>query len=388
MFPSLTAAVETLDVPVDEAALAELTGIRDRFDAAYASALAAFDRAGRWEAAGATSLKAWLVDHGMAPPDAYRLAATAKRMGDLPVTAAAWRAGDLTGGQVRVVCELVKERHVELFRTHEAAIVPTLCGMDIADTNEVMSDWWAKADALLDPPLPPEPERSLNHSLTIDGRWVTNGAFDPDGGAVIAHALAVAESDDLDTPPPARRGDALVDICRFFLDHHLEDLAPRRRPHISLVVDADRLHDGGGALTDFDLGLDAATVSRYLCDCLISRTVAKRVAKSASRVLDLGRATHIVSPALRDALAVRDRHCRFPGCDRPAAWCEAHHVVWWSKGGRTALPNLVLLCVRHHHLLHARRGYEAELLVDGTLRITTPTGAVRTTRPPGALLSG
>ncbi|HEX9313752.1 MAG TPA: HNH endonuclease signature motif containing protein, partial [Actinomycetota bacterium] len=45
---------------------------------------------------------------------------------------------------------------------------------------------------------------------------------------------------------------------------------------------------------------------------------------------------------------VRDHHCTFPECDRPASWCDAHHVIHWTDGGRTDLSNLVLLCRRHH----------------------------------------
>lgn len=57
----------------------------------------------------------------------------------------------------------------------------------------------------------------------------------------------------------------------------------------------------------------------------------------------------------RAALAVRDRHCRFPGCRVDPSRCRAHHVREWSKGGATCLSNLVLLCQRHHALVHELR---------------------------------
>jgi HNH endonuclease len=53
-------------------------------------------------------------------------------------------------------------------------------------------------------------------------------------------------------------------------------------------------------------------------------------------------------------LAVRDRSCRFPGCDRPPTWCDAHHIKHWLHLGRTDLENLILLCRRHHTLVHQR----------------------------------
>jgi hypothetical protein len=68
--------------------------------------------------------------------------------------------------------------------------------------------------------------------------------------------------------------------------------------------------------------------------------------------LEVGRATRVVSPAQRAALAVRDGGCRYPGCDRPVAWCDAHHLRHWLHGGPTDLENLVLLCRAHHRAVH------------------------------------
>ena len=73
---------------------------------------------------------------------------------------------------------------------------------------------------------------------------------------------------------------------------------------------------------------------------------------SAFQPLDVGRAQRLVTPTIRRALIVRDGGCRFPGCDRPATWCDAHHLKHWADGGDTSLPNMILLCRRHHVLVH------------------------------------
>jgi hypothetical protein len=99
-------------------------------------------------------------------------------------------------------------------------------------------------------------------------------------------------------------------------------------------------------------------------------------------ILDYGTTTRTVPANLFNALAIRDGHCRFPGCDRPPQWCEAHHVRWVLDGGPTSLDNLTLQCTRHHHLLHSP-GWHAKLLPDATFIVTTPDGRTLEGRPPG-----
>jgi hypothetical protein len=104
------------------------------------------------------------------------------------------------------------------------------------------------------------------------------------------------------------------------------------------------------------------------------RGVAGIVMAGRSEPLDVGRRPPVVPPAMRRAVIVRDRHCRFPGCDRPHTWCDAHHVVHWADGGPTALPNLVLLCRRHHRLVH-ERGFSVERAGQDRLRFRRPDGS-------------
>jgi predicted restriction endonuclease len=100
-----------------------------------------------------------------------------------------------------------------------------------------------------------------------------------------------------------------------------------------------------------------------------------------SEPLDVGRRTPVVSAAMRRAVIVRDRVCRFPGCDRPHTWCDAHHVVHWADGGPTAVPNLLLLCRRHHRMVHRRGGFTLELF-EGRPVFRRPDGSVLEDRAP------
>lgn len=69
-------------------------------------------------------------------------------------------------------------------------------------------------------------------------------------------------------------------------------------------------------------------------------------------VLDIGRKTRVIPPAMHRALRVRDQHtCQFPGCTH-TRYLHGHHIKHWAQGGATKLDNLVLLCSHHHHLVH------------------------------------
>jgi hypothetical protein len=92
---------------------------------------------------------------------------------------------------------------------------------------------------------------------------------------------------------------------------------------------------------------------------------------ASTQPLEVGRATRVVAPAQRTALTVRDGGCRFLSCDRPVAWCDAHHLRHWLHGGPTDLGNLALLCRGHHHAVH-EGGWRRHRHPDATLTATPP----------------
>jgi hypothetical protein len=93
-----------------------------------------------------------------------------------------------------------------------------------------------------------------------------------------------------------------------------------------------------------------------------------------------------VPSALKRALKRRDRGCRFPGCEHHR-FVDAHHLRHWANGGETSLDNLVLLCRRHHRLVH-EGGYSLERLDGGRLRFRYPWGEAipDSPRPPPGIL--
>lgn len=112
------------------------------------------------------------------------------------------------------------------------------------------------------------------------------------------------------------------------------------------------------------------TLQRLACDASVTRVTVDE----QGTPLDVGRKTRTVSPAMRRALIARDRGCRFPGCGNHR-WVDAHHIEHWAVGGATRSDNLVLLCARHHALVH-----------EGGFRITGDAANPRFERPDGSLI--
>ncbi|WP_322937025.1 HNH endonuclease signature motif containing protein [Nocardioides bizhenqiangii] len=147
-----------------------------------------------------------------------------------------------------------------------------------------------------------------------------------------------------------RMWDALVEACRRLqaTDHlpHAHGTTAR----ITVTMGLDDLTsslDAEGLLPSGDT-LSAATVRRLACDA----EIIPAVLGTEGQVLDVARASRLVTIGIWNALVLRDRHCAFPGCTRLPIACDAHHIQHWADAGSTSLENLVLLCRRHHTLIH------------------------------------
>ena len=77
--------------------------------------------------------------------------------------------------------------------------------------------------------------------------------------------------------------------------------------------------------------------------------------------LEVGRASRVVGPPNGPSWRCVMVAVCFPGCSRPLAWCEAHHLRHWLHGGPTDLANLALVCRAHHRAVH-EGGWPATLM--------------------------
>jgi Domain of unknown function (DUF222) len=159
-------------------------------------------------------------------------------------------------------------------------------------------------------------------------------------------------------------------------------LAPGRsrsggeRYQVVVHVDADALanDDGeGGCALDDGPALAPETARRLACDASVLALSERR-----GKTVRVGRKTRTIPPAVRRALRARDRGCRFPGCENHR-FVDAHHLKHWARGGETRLDNLLLLCGRHHRLVH-----EGGYAVDEHMRFYDPWGRriPRVWKPP------
>jgi Domain of unknown function (DUF222) len=71
------------------------------------------------------------------------------------------------------------------------------------------------------------------------------------------------------------------------------------------------------------------------------------------QVIDKDPTARLASRAQRIGLAVRDRHCTYPGCSRPPTFAlHAHHREPYRDGGATVVHNMSLYCSEHHTMVH------------------------------------
>ena len=207
-----------------------------------------------------------------------------------------------------------------------------------------------------------------------------------------------------------RRMDGLTAACQAALDSGAAGVQHGALPHLTVLFDAASgpagsptggpvgapAHPGPGASSgaDANSGPAAATVHPGSArtshgTVLTARQVLTLVCRAEISLIrwreglpmDVGRRYRTETPAQRRALTARDRGCRWPGCGMPAVWCTAHHIRPWQRGGRTRLPNLILLCFVHHHYFIHLLGWILTGSADATLQFTHPRGHLTLTSP-------
>ncbi len=209
--------------------------------------------------------------------------------------------------------------------------------------------------AQLDQP-PANSETQISSDHTSESKNVPAGTLSPNHAQefqkdVPAGTFSVAKENKPHTFPQ-KRADALTLLAEqsfLYSEGDLAPLSPPQRHQLIIHIEKDSLMQGNTHNCSIEQGpfLSPASARRLACDTSLLTVLED----SEGNVLNIGRKTRSVSSALRRALTIRDHCCRFPGCTE-ARFVDAHHIHHWCDGGETSLENLVLLCRRHHRLVH------------------------------------
>jgi uncharacterized protein DUF222 len=336
--------------------LREVRSIIDSLEQEFCSSARSFQRCGGHLLEGAPSAVSWLRHNcNMSSTAAADRLCVGRELESLPKVAEALAAGEIGYQSASVLCHLrdklcekrelfVEGEMLELARRHTVKDLRFLC---LHARHAVDPDGFFK-DAEED-----FSRRWLQVSQMADGMHVIDGVLDPVGGAAVLTALdslARRFSPEDVRSHSQRMADALVELTHHALD---EGKLPSRggvKPHVNLTTTLEALKGELGAPAveiEFSVPVSSRTLERFACDCTMSR-----VLLADSQVIDVGRATRVVSGPTRRALKARDKGCRFPGCDRPVNWTSPHHIEFWGRGGKTNVPDLVSVCHFHHRLVH------------------------------------
>jgi len=333
-----------------------LRGEITMIEAQAAATLAEIDGGALFENTGHLSAAGLLRDRGDSAGEASRRVGEARALQQNPEVYEAFAAAVLDRPRVGLLLSAAKVS-TELFARDVKLLIETVSGLSLSDSRRAVDYWKQAADqhAAQENADHLHRRRHLHVSATLGGMVRIDGELDPAGGQIVLTALrSLTDAQQLDPEdgrePAQRRADALVDLCADHLTHGDSPVSGTFRPQVSVILSLEALRGDPGRPCELDDGpvVTPETARRIACDSSVSRVITG----GESEVLDVGRATRTVPAAIRKALIIRDRHCRFAGCDRPHRWCDAHHVEHWADGGATSLDNLILLCRRHHRAVH------------------------------------
>jgi hypothetical protein len=398
-----------------------LRGLIERLEGQFLRELAGVDSrgaAGTDQGVPVESTAAWLrARTRMGHPDAHQRVRVARALhrGPLPGTAQALADGELSYLHAAALTRATQHLPATTTAAAEPVLLEAARRLDPPRLRKVVGHLGEVAD-----PDAAEQQAQRRHDRrglwvvpTFAGMVAVDGLLDPEAGETLLTALeplARPSTADDDRSAAQRRADALTELARRQLEGGRLPTTGGVRPQVSVTVDLASLlgQPGLPAAEGSWVGpLPAETARRLSCDGAVTRVVVTRhrrdrdaqddaddlagrlrtvldllppaLGGAPSEPLEVGRATRVVAPAQRTALTVRDGGCRFPGCDRPVAWCEGHHLRHWLHGGPTDLGNLVLVCRAHHHAVH-EGGWRLHRHPDGTFTATPP----HRRRPPTA----
>ena len=302
------------------------------------------ERAGflQWGLENSAEWLAWRCDLSMTT--AIEKVRIAHALKTLPAISDAFATGELSYSKVRALTRVAnRDNEDDLLAfslRHTAANVAQRCRELRCGSADSIDDA-ARAFA----------ERSLSIRRDLSRGTMTITAELPlDAGELVEKALDKARDDEVlekpdlaDSSWSTRQADAFVNVMAGYLSDNAGDRTSNDNFLVTVHVDQSALAGGDGRS-----GLPIESVKRLCCD---SHAVDINEGDDGEP-LCVGRKSRTVPAAIQRAVRSRDSECcTFPGC-KNRRFLNCHHVEHWSNGGETSLDNLMLLCTRHHTLVH------------------------------------
>jgi hypothetical protein len=339
------------------------------------------DRTGEYAGEGAASMVAYLrnLSGETNPWCSERIQLGRALVDEMPTVSAAWQAGEIGLTHASVIRKALSRLEADLAAEIEKALAeaaPHITPGQLADLAEVVKAAAAPEDAE-ERAAKHRANQKLNISRTFDGQYRLDAWLDTEAGAEISAAIdAFTRKKDpnlsiVDDPIGKRRAEALRQMARFAMDH-AESCNSNPAPRHSLIVAMtyEALATGIGSADIQGHGpITASAARRLACEY----GIIPAVLGTQSDILDLGVPNRLATAKQRFHLALRDGGCLFPGCDRPASGCEAHHRRHHIDGGPTAEHNLELFCPFHHVQVH-EGGWTYKIIDAETLEFYPPGG--------------
>jgi len=352
--------------------------------------VAEFDRYGYWELDGIHSCAHWLNwKCGIGMNAAREKVRVARALEGLPKISKAFARGEISYSKVRAITRAAtpeNEDYLLMFARHGTAhhVERLIAGfrkvkrLQAEDTCEirrhsfVSTGWDEDGSLVVTARLPAEQGAMFRKALelAVDRQFeAERQTKDEDDKA----GYVTAETPDGGKPSfGMRRADALAEMAEAYLENEAPKGSAGDRYQVVVHVTAET-----PAVTDLDKprldqgpGVTAETSRRLACDS----SVVPIIKNMKGEPLSVGRKTRAIPPAIMRALRVRDGGCRFPGCTN-SRFADGHHIRHWADGGETRLDNLVLLCRRHHGLVH-EGGFGCEVNRHGHVVFKSPRGNV------------
>lgn len=269
---------------------------------------------------------------------------TAHALKALPAISSAFSVGELSYTKVRELTRVATrddEQHLLDFALRTTATSVAQRCRELRMGDEASVDIAARAFANRSLRLRRDPHRGTV-TVTVELPMET--------GELLEKALDKARDDEVleipdlaDTAWSTRQADAFLNMVSGYLSGTENDQQTNDNYLVTIHVAQSALQGKPGRSA-----LPIETVKRLCCDgpaVVLTET-------ETGEPLSIGRKSRIIPKAIERAVRARDNNCcRFPGCHNHR-FLNCHHVEHWSKNGETSLDNLMLLCTKHHTLVH------------------------------------